>query len=186
MKRIVLIFILVSLPVSALEKGKKIPVKVLKHSTSKKTIILNLGSDAGVVKTDNAFLYNERGVIAIANIYQKETPGVEVIAPKQSIWSLTRIARSDDIFNGAAFTLESGGAIAEAVPSDMVIKENPVSSPELTPSPSKAPEASSGEEFDPDHEIFENTHDFLMSGQEQAPESRRSRRKKRRKRKKKK
>ena len=72
-----------------LEIDEKLTTRIVKISDSKKTILINRGSEDGLVKGDHAKFYLSVGVVA---------RGVAIkISPTRSVWSLYRLVNADYI-----------------------------------------------------------------------------------------
>ena len=73
-----------------LEVGERLTVRILKTSQSKKTVLLNRGTEDALVEGDHGKIFLTSGVIA---------RGVAVkVSPTRSIWSLYRIVDREKLF----------------------------------------------------------------------------------------
>lgn len=94
-----LVSLICSIPsVNALEIGKKLSLKILKTSQSKKTILVNKGRDDGLILEDHAKFYVSEGVIARAVAIE--------LSKKRSVWSIYRVANSSMLNGGELMNLK--------------------------------------------------------------------------------
>lgn len=99
MKYLLLVILLTSSVIArALEIDEKLTLRFLKVSNSKKTILINRGSEDGLVIGDHAKFFITEGVIA---------RGVaEKVSPSRSIWSLYRVVDPNEITDGKVLNLK--------------------------------------------------------------------------------
>lgn len=81
-----------------LEIDEKLTLRFLKVSNSKKTILINRGSEDGVAVGDHAKFFITSGVIARGV--------VEKVSPSRSIWSLYRVVDPAEITDGKVLNLK--------------------------------------------------------------------------------
>lgn len=82
----------------ALEIDEKLTLRFLKVSNSKKTVLINRGSEDGLAIGDHAKFFVTSGVIA---------RGVtEKVSPSRSIWSLYRVVDANEITDGKVLNLK--------------------------------------------------------------------------------
>lgn len=81
----------------ALEIDEKLTVRVLKTSETKKTILINRGTEDGLVEGEHAKFYVTAGVVARASLVR--------ISPTRSVWTVYRLVNADLIVNDAVMTL---------------------------------------------------------------------------------
>jgi len=101
-----LIFILVllfSVQAFALEMDEKLTVRVLKTSETRKTILVNRGTEDGLVEGEHAKFYVTAGVVARAALVR--------ISPTRSVWTVYRLVNADLIVNDAVMTLRITPAV---------------------------------------------------------------------------
>lgn len=79
----------VSVTALALDIDEKLTLRILKVSSSKKTILINRGLEDGLVVGDHAKFFLTDGVIARGLVVKA--------SPSRSVWSLYRIIRLEDI-----------------------------------------------------------------------------------------
>jgi len=88
-KLILLYFLCCSFSLSALEVDKRLKARILELSKSKKTILLNKGSEDGLLKNDQAKFSDENGVFARGELIR--------VSPSRSAWSFFRIYNEEVI-----------------------------------------------------------------------------------------
>lgn len=86
--RLVLVFLLlISSTAYALEVDEKLTLKIIKTSSSKKTILINRGIEDGLAKGDHAKFFVSVGVIARGVLIKG--------SPTRSVWSIYRVVNAD-------------------------------------------------------------------------------------------
>lgn len=99
MKTFLILFLFVATTtLHALEMDEKLTLRFLKVSNSKKTILINRGSEDGLVVGDHAKFFITSGVIARGI--------VEKVSPSRSIWSLYRVVDPAEITDGKVLNLK--------------------------------------------------------------------------------
>lgn len=88
MKKMLVLFLL-TINAFALEVDEKLTLRILKVSESGKTILINRGTEDGLVKGDHAKLFMTIGVVARAVMVKG--------SPTRSVWSVYRIVNADEI-----------------------------------------------------------------------------------------
>ena len=82
----------------ALEVDEKLTVRLLKTSETRKTIMVNRGTEDGLVEGDHAKVIVTAGIVA---------RGVCVkVSPSRSVWSIYRLVNADFIVNDAVMTIK--------------------------------------------------------------------------------
>jgi hypothetical protein len=90
MKKVVFIFFLISSwSIYGLEIDEKLPLRLLKTSRSKKTILINRGVEDGLASGDHAKFFLTKGVIARGVVIKT--------SPTRSVWSLYRVIDAAEI-----------------------------------------------------------------------------------------
>ena len=97
MLRILLLLIAMK-DIYALEVDEVLTSRLLKVSDSKKTVLVNRGSEDGLNERDHGKFFITKGVIARGIL--------EKVSPTRSIWSLYRIVRSDELFPNKLLNLK--------------------------------------------------------------------------------
>lgn len=98
-KLIFIFMMLLSLKAFALEIDEKLTVRVLKTSETRKTILINRGTEDGLAEGEHAKFYVTAGVVARATCVR--------ISPTRSVWAVYRLVNADLIQNDAVMTLRS-------------------------------------------------------------------------------
>ena len=98
MKLIGLFIFLIPLIASALEVDEKLTVRIVKTSETKKTAMLNRGTEDGLVEGDHAKLIVTAGIVARAVCVK--------VSPTRSVWSIYRLVNADFIVNDSVMTLK--------------------------------------------------------------------------------
>lgn len=98
MKFIALLVLIIALPVRALEVDEKLTVRVLKTSETRKTIMINRGTEDGLVEGDHAKFIVTAGIVARAVCVK--------ISPARSIWSVYRLVNADFIVNDSVMSIK--------------------------------------------------------------------------------
>ncbi len=80
-------FFLFSISLHALEVDEKLTGRILKISESRKTILVNRGSEDGLADGDHAKFYTTEGVVARGVIVK--------VSPSRSVWSMYRLVNAD-------------------------------------------------------------------------------------------
>jgi opacity protein-like surface antigen len=87
-----------SLNLHALEVDEKLTTRILKTSESRKTVMINRGTEDGLVEGDHAKFIVTAGIVA---------RGVCVkVSPTRSVWSIYRLVNADFITNDAVMSLK--------------------------------------------------------------------------------
>lgn len=98
MKYFLFIFLFISSALHALEVDEKLTVRVLKSTDTRKTLMLNRGSEDGLVEGDHARFIVTAGVVARGVLVK--------VSPTRSIWSIYRLVNADFIVNDAVMTIK--------------------------------------------------------------------------------
>jgi hypothetical protein len=99
MKFLAVITLLVfSLNAFSLEVDEKLTVRILKSSDSRKTIMINRGTEDGLVEGDHARFLVTAGIVARAVCIK--------VAPTRSVWSVYRLVNADFIVNDSVMTIK--------------------------------------------------------------------------------
>lgn len=98
MKIFALILFLIPLAAHSLEVDEKLTVRLLKTSESRKTLMINRGTEDGLVEGDHARFIVTAGIVA---------RGVCVrVSPTRSVWAVYRLVNADFIVNDAVMTIK--------------------------------------------------------------------------------
>jgi hypothetical protein len=123
MKMILYFFLFLPLFANALEVDEKLTVRLVKISESKKTVMLNRGTEDGLVEGDHAKLIVTAGIVARAVCIK--------VSPTRSVWSIYRLVNADFIVNDSVMSIkitppvkitkdESQALVQEDIPTSVV------------------------------------------------------------------
>jgi hypothetical protein len=98
MKFLALVFLVFPLLAWSLEVDEKLTVRIVKTSESRKTVMLNRGTEDGLVEGDHAKFIVTAGIVARGLIVK--------VSPTRSIWSIYRLVNADFIVNDAVMTIK--------------------------------------------------------------------------------
>lgn len=98
MKILVLLFLTLSLNAFSLEVDEKLTVRIIRTSESRKTLMINRGTEDGLVEGDHAKFIVTAGIVA---------RGVCIkVSPSRSVWSIYRLVNADFILNDAVMSIK--------------------------------------------------------------------------------
>lgn len=103
MKHLVLIILLLPTIAFALEVDEKLTVRIVKTSESKKTVMLNRGTEDGLVEGDHAKFIVTAGIVARGVIVK--------VSPTRSVWSVYRLVNADFIVNDSVMSIKITPAV---------------------------------------------------------------------------
>lgn len=95
---VVLLTLIFSLSALALEVDEKLTIRILKSSESRKTLMINRGTEDGLVEGDHARFIVTAGIVARAVCIK--------VAPTRSVWSVYRLVNADFIVNDSVMTIK--------------------------------------------------------------------------------
>lgn len=98
MKIILMLLLLVPSMTYGLEVDEKLTVRILKTSDSRKTILINRGTEDGLVEGDHARFMVTAGIVARGMVVK--------VSPSRSVWSIYRLVNADYIVNDSVMTLK--------------------------------------------------------------------------------
>lgn len=98
MKILLALIIALSSSAFALEVDEKLTVRILKTSESKKTIMINRGTEDGLVEGDHAKFIVTAGIVARAVCVR--------VSPTRSVWSVYRLVNADFIVNDSVMSIK--------------------------------------------------------------------------------
>ncbi len=98
MKIILALLMLLPNIASALEVDEKLTVRILKTSESRKTVLLNRGTEDGLVEGDHARFLVTAGIVARGMVVR--------VSPSRSVWSIYRLVNADYIVNDSVMTIK--------------------------------------------------------------------------------
>jgi hypothetical protein len=82
----------------ALDVDEKLTLRLLKTSQTRKTILINRGTEDGLVEGDHAKFFTPTGIIARAVLVK--------ISPSRSVWSVYRLVNADFLVTDAVMSLK--------------------------------------------------------------------------------
>jgi hypothetical protein len=97
MKKIFLLLLLLPLNVFALEVDEKLTVRIIRTSESRKTVMINRGTEDGLVEGDHAKFIVTAGIVARGVCVQ--------VSPSRSIWSIYRLVNADFLVNDSVMSI---------------------------------------------------------------------------------
>lgn len=98
MRIIFVFFTLFSLNTFALEVDEKLTTRIVRTSETRKTLMINRGTEDGLVEGDHAKFIVTAGIVA---------RGVCIkVSPSRSVWSVYRLVNADFIVNDSVMTLK--------------------------------------------------------------------------------
>jgi len=103
--------------VFALEVDEKLTLRVLKVSDTKKTILINRGTEDGLVVGDHAKFFLTSGVVARGVVVKS--------SPSRSIWSIYRLIDENKISNDVVMNLKISTPVKVTEDESKVVYENP-------------------------------------------------------------
>lgn len=98
MKLFLVLILILSSQAFALEVDEKLTVRILRTSESRKTIMINRGTEDGLVEGDHAKFITTAGIVARAVSVR--------VSPSRSVWSVYRLVNADFIVNDAVMSIK--------------------------------------------------------------------------------
>ncbi len=128
--RFIFLIFLIPMVSFALEVDEKLTVRIIKLSDSKKTILINRGSEDGLVVGDQAKFIDQSGVVARGVI--------EKVSPTRSVWSIYSVINPSEMVPEKVLNIKitdplklTGDETKELSEKDMIVEQ-----PKMEPSPS--------------------------------------------------
>lgn len=87
----------------ALEVDEKLTVRILRTSETRKTLMVNRGTEDGLVEGDHAKFIVTAGIVARAVCVK--------VSPTRSVWSVYRLVNADFIVNDSVMTIKISPAV---------------------------------------------------------------------------
>lgn len=103
MKFILALLLIVPTLAHALEVDEKLTVRIVKVSDSKKTVMLNRGTEDGLVEGDHAKFIVTAGIVARGVVVK--------VSPTRSVWSIYRLVNADFIVNDSVMSVKITPAV---------------------------------------------------------------------------
>lgn len=82
----------------ALEVDEKLTVRIVRTSESRKTVMINRGTEDGLVEGDHAKFIVTAGIVARASCVK--------VSPTRSVWSIYRLVNADFIVNDSVMSIK--------------------------------------------------------------------------------
>jgi hypothetical protein len=98
MKYFLILALLLPTFVFALEVDEKLTARIVKTSESKKTVMVNRGTEDGLVEGDHAKFIVTAGIIARGVVVR--------VSPTRSVWSVYRLVNADFVTNDSVISLK--------------------------------------------------------------------------------
>jgi hypothetical protein len=98
MKIVILLTFLLSLNAFALEIDEKLTIRIIKTSETRKTLMVNRGTEDGLVEGDHAKFIVTAGIVARGVVVK--------VSPTRSVWSVYRLVNADYIVNDSVMTIK--------------------------------------------------------------------------------
>jgi hypothetical protein len=102
----------------ALDIDEKLTIRFLKVSNSKKTVLINRGSEDGLVVGDHAKFFITNGIVARGM--------VEKVSPSRSIWSLYRVVSGEDIVDNKVLNIKIASPVKVTGDPTKSMKDEPI------------------------------------------------------------
>jgi hypothetical protein len=103
MKIFLALLLILSTSAFALEVDEKLTVRVVRTSESRKTLMVNRGTEDGLVEGDHAKFIVTAGIVARAVCIR--------VSPSRSVWSVYRLVNADFIVNDAVMSMKITPAV---------------------------------------------------------------------------
>jgi len=98
MKYLLLLSLLFSISANALEIDEKLTVRILNTSASKKTVMVNRGTEDGLVEGDHAKFIVTAGIVARGVVVR--------VSPTRSVWSIYRLVNADFVLKDSVMSVK--------------------------------------------------------------------------------
>lgn len=98
MKIFLALMFVVSFRAQALEVDEKLTVRILRTSESRKTVMINRGTEDGLVEGDHAKFIVTAGIVARGTLVK--------VSPSRSVWSIYRLVNADFIVNDSVMSIK--------------------------------------------------------------------------------
>jgi hypothetical protein len=157
MNKILLIFCIISMNLFALDVDEKLTIRILRTSSSKKTILINRGQEDGLVKGDHAKFYLAEGVLARGELMK--------LSPQRSVWAIYRLIDSDEIKEEAVLNLKVTPKYKiTSDPSKSIIKDDVPATITSDPESLGIPLADGARDLTPEEKaLLQKTEDMMLA-----------------------
>lgn len=92
------LILVLSFSAFGLEVDEKLTVRIIKTSESRKTVMINRGTEDGLVEGDHAKFIVTAGIVARASCVK--------VSPSRSVWSIYRLVNADFIVNDSVMSIK--------------------------------------------------------------------------------
>lgn len=103
MKILIILMLILSFGANALEIDEKLTIRIIKTSETRKTLMINRGTEDGLVEGDHAKFIVTAGIVARAVCVK--------VSPTRSVWSVYRLVNADFIVNDSVMSLKITPAV---------------------------------------------------------------------------
>lgn len=157
MKTILFFLLFTAFHASALEVDEKLTVRVLKTTDSRKTVMINRGTEDGLVEGDHARFIVTAGIVARGVVVK--------VSPTRSIWSIYRLVNADFIVNDAVMTIKITPPVKVTKDETQnLVEEDTPTRPTNDPSVLGIPLADGAEDVSPGEERFDDSDLRALEG----------------------
>ncbi len=98
MKILIIFLLMLSTGARALEVDEKLTIRIIRTSETRKTLMINRGTEDGLVEGDHARFIVTAGIVARAVCVR--------VSPTRSVWSVYRLVNADFIIKDSVMTLK--------------------------------------------------------------------------------
>lgn len=98
MKILIIFLLMLSMGAQALEVDEKLTIRIIRTSETRKTLMINRGTEDGLVEGDHARFIVTAGIVARAVCVR--------VSPTRSVWSVYRLVNADFIVKDSVMTLK--------------------------------------------------------------------------------
>src|SRR5690606_28898033 len=98
MKLFLFLALLILNSAHALEVDEKLTIRILRTSETRKTLMVNRGTEDGLVEGDHAKFITTAGIVARAVCIR--------VSPTRSVWSVYRLVNADFIVNDSVMSIK--------------------------------------------------------------------------------
>ena len=118
MKLFIIFSMFVTSTLYALDINEKLTLRVLRLSSTKKTVLINRGIEDGLAVGDHAKFYLTTGMIARGVVSK--------VSPSRSVWSLYRLVEPDQLIENKIVNLKIATPVKITVDESKMIAVEPI------------------------------------------------------------
>lgn len=128
----------------ALEVDEKLTVRILRTSETRKTVMINRGTEDGLVEGDHAKFIVTAGIVARGVVIK--------VSPTRSVWSIYRLVNADFIVNDSVMTIKISPAVkvTKDESQSLVQEDTPTRASVTDPTQLGIPLADGAQDINPD------------------------------------